>query len=170
MWFTPSVGATSIELRLYSTIYNQHSFDLCTQLQIFSTAQNYALSYRTFLPKPSAHSSTEVIHALSWDLTLNPKIDLGFFASHHHNTKLYLTPLHKCLFIQVHYYNTMGLKTMGPNHGYPQTMGHLQKEGLRPNPETPKTILDHNSAYKLHTKTTEFPKLRTFKVHTPKVP
>ena len=35
-----------------------------------------------------------------------------------------------CLFIQVHYYNTMGL-----NHGYPKTMGHLQKEGFRPNPE-----------------------------------
>ena len=43
-------------------------------------------------------------------------------------------------------------------------MGYLQKEGLRPNPETPKTILDCNSAYKLHTKTMELPKLRTLKV------
>ena len=46
-------------------------------------------------------------------------------------------------------------------------MGYLQKEGLRPNPNTPKTILCHNSAYKLHTKTAELPKLRTFKVQTP---
>ena len=30
-------------------------------------------------------------------------------------------------------------------------MGYLQKEGLQPNPETLKTILDRNSAYKLHT-------------------
>ena len=46
-------------------------------------------------------------------------------------------------------------------------MGHLQKEGLRPNPKTPKTILDRNSAYKLRTKSMEFPKLRTFKVRAP---
>ena len=64
----------------------------------------------------------------------------------------------------MHYYNTMGLKTMGSNHGYPKTMGHLQKEGLRPNPEAPKTILDRNSAYKLRTKTAKLLKLRTFKV------
>ena len=43
-------------------------------------------------------------------------------------------------------------------------MGYLQKEGLRPNPETPKTILCRNSAYKLHTKTVELPKQRIFKV------
>ena len=49
-------------------------------------------------------------------------------------------------------------------------MGHLQKEGLRPNPETPKTILDCNSAYKLRTKTAELPKLRTFKVCAPTSP
>ena len=48
-------------------------------------------------------------------------------------------------------------------------MVYLQKEGLRPNPETPKTILDRNSAYKLRTKTTELPKLRTFKVQAPTV-
>ena len=46
-------------------------------------------------------------------------------------------------------------------------MGYLQKEGVRPNPDTPKTILYHNSTYKLHTKTAEFPKLRTFKVGAP---
>ena len=46
------------------------------------------------------------------------------------------------LFIQVHYYNIMDL-----NHGYPQIMGHLQKEGLWLNPDTPKTILRRNSAY-----------------------
>ena len=46
-------------------------------------------------------------------------------------------------------------------------MGYLQKEGLRPNPETPKTILDRNSAYKLRTKIAELPKLRTLKVCAP---
>ena len=46
-------------------------------------------------------------------------------------------------------------------------MGHLQKEGLRPNPEAPKTILERNSSYKLRTNTTELQKLRTFKVRTP---
>ena len=46
-------------------------------------------------------------------------------------------------------------------------MGQLQKEGLRPNPEAPKTILGCNSAYKLRTNTTELPKLRTFKVRAP---
>ena len=43
-------------------------------------------------------------------------------------------------------------------------MGYLQKEGLRPNPEAPKTILGRNSTYKLRTKTMELPKLRTYKV------
>ena len=43
-------------------------------------------------------------------------------------------------------------------------MGYLQKEGLQPNPETPKTILDRSSAYKLRTKTTELPKLRTLTI------
>ena len=85
-----------------------HSYDLHTQLQIFSTTQNCALSCRTYLQKPSAHSAAKVVDALSWDLTLNPKIDLSFFASNYHHKKTYLTPLHKCLFIQVHYYNTMG--------------------------------------------------------------
>ena len=46
-------------------------------------------------------------------------------------------------------------------------MGYLQKEGLQPNPEAPKTILDRNSAYKLRTKTVKLPKLRTFKVRAP---
>ena len=46
-------------------------------------------------------------------------------------------------------------------------MVHLQKEGLRPNLETPKTILGRNSTYKLRTKTAELPKLRTQKVQTP---
>ena len=45
-----------------------------------------------------------------------------------------------------------------------KTMGDLQKEGFRRNPETPKTILDCNSAYKLRTKIAELPKLRTLKV------
>ena len=99
--------------------------------QIFSTTQNCALSCRIFLPKPSAHLAAEVIHALNWDLALTPKIDLSFFASNYHHTqKTFLTPLHKCLFIQVHYYNTMGL-----NHGYPKTMGHLQKRGFNPTPK-----------------------------------
>ena len=48
-------------------------------------------------------------------------------------------------------------------------MGYLQKEGLRPNLETPKTILVRNSTYKLRTKTAELPKLRTFKVRAPTV-
>ena len=48
------------------------------------------------------------------------------------------------LFIQVHYYNTMDL-----NHGHSQIMGHLQKEGLWLNPDTPKTIFSLKSTYKL---------------------
>ena len=132
---------------------------------IFNNLQNNAvlicaLSRRTFLPKPYVHSATEVVHALSWDLTLNPKIDLSFFTSHHHhNTKPLLTPLHKFLFIQVHYYNTMGL-----NHGT------FTKKGASTHPEAHKTILDCNSTYKLHTKIMELPKLRTFKVHAPTSP
>ena len=46
-------------------------------------------------------------------------------------------------------------------------MGYLQKEGLWPNPDTPKTILCRNSTYKLHTKTAELPKLRNYKVRAP---
>ena len=49
-------------------------------------------------------------------------------------------------------------------------MGHLQKEGLQPNPNTPKTILGHNSTYKLRTKTAELPKLRTLKVEPQQAP
>ena len=48
-------------------------------------------------------------------------------------------------------------------------MGHLQKEGLRPNPETPKTILDRNSTYKICTKIVELPKLTTLKVRTARI-
>ena len=48
-------------------------------------------------------------------------------------------------------------------------MGYLQKEGIQPNPEAPKTILDRNSAYKLRTKTAELQKLRTFKVRAPTI-
>ena len=48
-------------------------------------------------------------------------------------------------------------------------MGYLQKEGVWPNPETHKTILDRNSTYKLRTKTVELPKLRTFKVRAPTI-
>ena len=46
-------------------------------------------------------------------------------------------------------------------------MGYLQKEGLQPNLDTPKTILIRNSTYKICTKTTELPKLRTFTGRTP---
>ena len=48
-------------------------------------------------------------------------------------------------------------------------MDHLQKEGLRPNPDTPKTILGRNSTYKLRTKTAELPKFRTIKVRAPTI-
>ena len=50
-----------------------HSSDLRTQLQIFSAILTYALSCSTFLPKPSAHSGVEVVHALIWDFTFLPK-------------------------------------------------------------------------------------------------
>ena len=43
-WFTPSVGDTSIELRLYSTLYKQHSSDLSTQLQISVHSAAYLLN------------------------------------------------------------------------------------------------------------------------------
>ena len=49
----------------------------------------HALSWELTLTKFSAHSATEVIHTLTWDLTLNPKIDLSFFASNYHHTKTF---------------------------------------------------------------------------------
>ena len=79
-WFTLRVGATSTELRFYSTFHK-------------TTVPIYALSYRsfpsslaahlaavTFLQKSFAHTATEVVHAHSWDLTLKTEIDL---TSHH---------------------------------------------------------------------------------------
>ena len=49
-------------------------------------------------------------------------------------------------------------------------MGQLQKEGIQPNPDTPKTILDHNFAYKLRTKTVELPKIKDLQGRTPTGP
>jgi hypothetical protein len=75
-----------------------HRTVLYIQLVTTETVLICALSYRSFpflsralscrlFPsyKPSAHSAAEVVHALSWDLTLNLKIDLTIFASHHHS-------------------------------------------------------------------------------------
>ena len=118
------------------------------------------------LQKPSAHTAAEVIHAHSWDLTFSYKIAL---ASHqfflHKNPNL--TSLQECIFIQRTYYKTMGL-----NHGHPkpQTLdlnhGFITNIGLLLNPNTPKTILSRNSAYKLQ-KPVELPTLRTVGVHAP---
>ena len=110
---------------------------LRTQLQIFSTTQNCALSCRSFLPKPSTHSAAEVVHALKWDLTLNPKIGLSFFASNYHHTKTFeksLYPLHKCLFILVHYYNTMCLNHGLKNHEFKPWVIY-NKRGFDPTPK-----------------------------------
>ena len=132
MWFTPSVGATSTELHLYSSLYKATQFlsahsaadllnnpKLCTQLQNLSSTILYALSCR-------GHPRSQL------GLNLKPKnrpqllcIKLSSY------TKTYLTPLHKCLFIQVHYYNTMGLKTMGS-----QNTGVIYKRrGFDPTPK-----------------------------------
>ena len=93
----------------------------------------HALSWDlTLTPKPSAHSAAEVVHAHSWDLTLNPKIGLSFFASNYHHTKTFekaLSPLHKCLFILVHYYNTMYL-----NHEFKPWVIY-KKRGFDPTPK-----------------------------------
>ena len=72
--------------------------------------------------KPSAHTAAEVVHAHSWDLTFLTKLAL---ASHqfilHQNPSL--THLQECLFIECTYYKTMGL-----NHGHPETIN----PGLKP--------------------------------------
>ena len=82
---------------------------------------------------------------------------------HQKSQKPNLTPLHKCLFIQVHYYNTMSLNHGLKNHEFKPWVIY-KKKGLRPNSDTPKTILGRNSAYKLRIKTAELPKLRTLNV------
>ena len=46
----------------------------------------------------------------------------------------------------------MGLKAMGLNHGL------FTKRGASTQPDTPKTILGRNFAYKIRTKTVELPK------------
>ena len=109
MWFTPSVGAMSTEL-CFIQLFTKNSYDLRTQLQIpahsaagllnnpktahlaggifllsmHSATNLCALSYRSFLTKPSVHSAAEVIHAHSWDLTLNLKTGLSFASNYHH--------------------------------------------------------------------------------------
>ena len=94
----------------------QHSFDMRTQLQIFTHSATdllnnpklctklHILSSKTLcalscrgrpctqlglkLPyKPSTHSAAEVVHSHIWDLTLNPKIGLSSFTSNHHTSK-----------------------------------------------------------------------------------
>ena len=105
----------------YSTLYKNHSSDLCTQLQIPSIPQSCALSYRSLCTqlqiflitqKPSVHTTAEVVHAHSWDLTFSYKISL---ASHlfflHQKPKL--TSLQECLFI-VHLLQNHGLKPWAP--------------------------------------------------------
>ena len=63
-------------------------FDLRTQLQIPSVLNSRAHSSRplctqlqiflTLLTKPSAHTTAEVVHAHSWDLTFPYKTSLNF--------------------------------------------------------------------------------------------
>ena len=118
------------------------------------------------LTKPSVHSAVEVVHALSWDLTLNPKETLQ--SSHHiissHSFSITTsTLLHKFLFIKNALLQYHGLK----NHGFPKNQENLQKEGLWPSPKAPKTILTHTSTYNLCTKDVKVPKLRTQRVQAP---
>ena len=116
---------------IFNTLQNNSS-DLRTQLQIFSTTQNYALSYRIFLPKPYAHSATEVVHALSWDLTLNPKIYLSFFASHHIITKIILDS-----FTSVPIYTSALLQYHGLKPWVPKNHGTFTKRGASTQPRIP---------------------------------
>ena len=94
------------------------------------------------------HTATEVIHAHSWDLTFSYKIAL---ASHqfilHKNPNL--ISLQGCLFI-VHLLQNYGLKPWAPrtlNLGFKPWVYYKRRFLL--NPDTPKTILSHNSADKL---------------------
>ena len=73
MWFTPNVGATSIELRLYSTLYKNHSYDLRTQLQIFSAPLSYALSLQHLSYKTLCTLSYRGCPRTQLRLNLKPK-------------------------------------------------------------------------------------------------
>ena len=66
-------------------------------------------------------------------------------------------PIYTSALLQYH-----GIKPWVPKNHRTFTKGEL-----RPNPETPKTILSRNFAYNLRTKTAELPKLRTFKDRAP---
>ena len=122
----------------YSTIYKNHSSDLCTQLQIPSIPQSCALSCRSlrtqlqiFLitQKPSVHIAAEVIHAHSWDLTFLTKQPLSLHQFILHQ-KPKLTSLQECLFI-VHLLQNHGLKPWAPRTLNPRVNPWLiTKRGL----------------------------------------
>ena len=117
---------------VHRTVFYIQQFTITTVLICARSCRSFQPSKIAHLSakpsqKPSTHSAAEVVHALSWDLTLNPKIDLISFASHHHNIFYYLIILHKCLFIKVHYYNTMGT----------HNQGNFTKRGASTQPRSP---------------------------------
>ena len=73
MWFTPNVGATSTEMRLYSTVYKHTVLIFALSCRSSQQPKTANLAAEPFFQKPSAHSAAEVVHALSWDLTLLQK-------------------------------------------------------------------------------------------------
>ena len=86
MWFTPSVGVTSTELRfiqlsIKTTVLicalscrSLQSSKPRTQLQASAhTAADFLITQ-----KPSAHTAAKVVHAHSWELTFSYKISLSF--------------------------------------------------------------------------------------------
>ena len=119
---------------LYSTLLqNNNSSDLRTKLQISPNSPSCALSYRS-LPSTLCALSCRGRPRTQLGLNLNLKIDLTVFALHyHHNlpSKTYLTPLHKCLFIQNALLQYHGLK----NHGHPKTRGNYKRRGFDPTPK-----------------------------------
>ena len=106
MWFTPILGATSTELcfiQLFTktrvlicalSCKSLQVLKLCTKLQSLRTQ----LQIFFITQKPSAHTTAEVIHTHSWDLTFLTKIAL---ASHQFilHQKPNLTYLQECVFI-----------------------------------------------------------------------
>ena len=71
----------------YFNFLQNHSSDLCTQLQISSSLLSRAHNSRplctqlqislNLLQKPSVHTAAEVVHAHSWDLTFPYKTALA---------------------------------------------------------------------------------------------
>ena len=118
-WFTPSVGVTCTEL-CFIQLSTKTTVLICAlscrSLQVLKATHTAA----DFLnhPKPSAHTTTEVVHAHSWDLTFSYKIAL---ASHQFilHQKPNLALLQKCVFIQVHLLQNHGFKPWAPQNVNP---------------------------------------------------